>query len=211
MAYTFNCPSCNASLNYDGDDAPIVQCGYCDSAVIVPEKVRSRPSKPLLPRDWPPLFDKAFNIDDLSNLTDLATSLKAIKQLIHDGKEEEAAKIYRENFGVSAAEAKASVNSLAYGQSIVFSNLATFAERIVLSAALFPVVGGKGSSNSPGNTYSSQMTNMEWLDADNLEWLDPIYKPSQARGSFARKMVVILLLLISLSMIFVLVMIALMN
>jgi DNA-directed RNA polymerase subunit RPC12/RpoP len=46
MANKFTCPSCGASLDYDGGDDPVVRCIYCGSNVAVPPEILSpRPAQ----------------------------------------------------------------------------------------------------------------------------------------------------------------------
>ncbi len=118
MAQTFNCPSCNASLDYDGEDAPIVRCAFCNSAVILPENIRTRP----LPNNQVTNYDKSFKLD-LSDLNNQVLTLKTIKELIHEGRNAEARRLYQKKFDVSEIEAEAFINRLASGQSVDASHV----------------------------------------------------------------------------------------
>jgi hypothetical protein len=154
MVHTFHCPACNARLEYDGDDDPIVQCAYCNSAVIVPEEIRARRSTPSVDADFSPIFDHFFKLD-FSDLTNLASTLKTVKELIHDGREAEAIQLYQEKFQVSEAEAEQFVNALASGQSMVASNVFSLDMGQAASfSAMFPIAGGAASqvqiSTGPG-------------------------------------------------------------
>jgi DNA-directed RNA polymerase subunit RPC12/RpoP len=107
MAQVFNCPSCGASLDYEGDDDPVVRCPYCNSTVIVPECLLSQAHKQQPPARaaTTPLTASPLTID-LSGLTGNIAILKAVKQRVREGQESEAARLYQEAFGASAEEAE---------------------------------------------------------------------------------------------------------
>lgn len=139
MTQTFNCPSCGASLDYAGGDEPVVRCSYCDDLVIVPEGLRSE--RHAEPRQ--PVWTAAPLTIDLSGLTDKIASLKAIKQLVREGQEAEAARMYQDAFGSSVEEARAVVERLASGQGVVISS-ATFSTPVPVATSMpFQVVTGQ--------------------------------------------------------------------
>lgn len=43
MLDTFNCPNCGAPLDNHGSD-PVVRCPFCNSSVVVPKKLREKPT-----------------------------------------------------------------------------------------------------------------------------------------------------------------------
>jgi DNA-directed RNA polymerase subunit RPC12/RpoP len=121
MAKKFDCPSCGAGLDYDGDDDHIVRCAYCGSAIIVPAELRPRPPQsqsPVVTRNG-----RSLTID-LRGLPDMASKIRAVKQLLVDGQLPEAARVYQAGTGISAEESAAAVQRLAAGQSLVVDNAA---------------------------------------------------------------------------------------
>lgn len=147
MAQVFNCPSCGASLDYEGDDDPVVRCPYCNSTVIVPECLLSQAHKQQLPA-WTattPPTASPLTID-LSGLTGKIATLKAVKQRVRDGQESEATRLYQEAFGASAEEAAGVVSKLASGQSVVISSGVFSTPIPVVSSRQAQVVSGEQSA-----------------------------------------------------------------
>lgn len=93
------CPSCTASLEYDGRSESI-RCLYCATTIIVPDSMKTSSATSGVLGDEDPI--QAANIHE-------------ILRLVQDGKKIEAIKLYRETFGVSLAEAKEAVERLERG------------------------------------------------------------------------------------------------
>lgn len=104
MSEIFNCPSCSASLDYDGGDHATIRCSYCGNTVIVPETIRS----------------KAKNVSTLFTRTN---QLKEIVDLINAEKQTEAVELYSKTFTVSREEAHAAVSRLASGLSLAMNHI----------------------------------------------------------------------------------------
>ncbi len=104
MSQIFNCPSCSASLDYDGGDHATVRCDYCSNTVIVPESMRS----------------KAKNV---STLFTRSNQLKEIVDLINAGDHTEAVDLYARTFNVSHEDAHSAVNRLASGLSLAMNQI----------------------------------------------------------------------------------------
>jgi tetratricopeptide (TPR) repeat protein len=121
MAQKFDCPSCGAGLGYAGGDDPVVKCSYCGGTVVVPEDLRARPPAPEAPA-WTASFPGAPLAIDLSGISGKVATLKNVKQLVRDGRLEEAAQAYQQAFRASEAEARQVVTQLAAGQSVVISS-----------------------------------------------------------------------------------------
>ncbi|MCA9980319.1 MAG: ribosomal protein L7/L12, partial [Anaerolineales bacterium] len=96
LPQAFKCPSCSASLDYDGT-AEVVTCDYCGTTVLVPDKWRREPSR------------VDYSQSDAGNIHE-------ILELTHAGRKIEAIKLYRETFGVGLKEAKDAVEQLERGQ-----------------------------------------------------------------------------------------------
>lgn len=86
---TLTCPSCGAPLDFDGRSA-IVQCKFCKTSVLLPGAQQEQEAAA-------PAF------------------LEEIRRLVQGGDKVEAARRYRERFGVGLKEAKDAVESLASG------------------------------------------------------------------------------------------------
>lgn len=110
MAQTFKCPSCNASLDYDGFSA-IIRCSFCNSSVIVPESLRGLSGSARVTAGV-----------DLNQATALAEIVRLAKQ---PNTKIAAIKLYRETFDVSLAEAKEAVDLLAAGKSVAITHVTT--------------------------------------------------------------------------------------
>jgi len=101
MSEVFSCPNCTANLEYDGGDHLTVQCPYCGSSVIVPEKLRPQVHR----QSFAPLLAQGQH-------------LQRIIALINDEKKIEAIKLYRETYGVGLKEAKEAVERLSVGRRV---------------------------------------------------------------------------------------------
>jgi len=106
----FQCPSCGASLSYEGGPEPNVTCQFCGSNVIVPEELRAPAAPPSIPFAPAP---------DLSGLS--LDKLAELKQLVHSGQKIEAIKLYRQMFDVGLKEAKDAVEKLEAGEPLVLT------------------------------------------------------------------------------------------
>jgi len=118
MARTFRCPSCGASLDYDGDDDLAVTCAYCSSTVLVPEELR--PDRQTAPTSIPP-FGAPMTLN-LGGLTGTIATLKSVRDLARSGRQEEAAVLFSDAFGIGRQEADALVARLASGEGVAVSN-----------------------------------------------------------------------------------------
>ena len=108
----FQCPSCGASLSYEGGPEPTITCQFCGSNVIVPEELRLRAAPPSAPFAPAP---------DLSGLP--LDKLAELKRLARSGQKIEAIKLYRELFDVGLKEAKDAVEKLEAGEPLVVTSV----------------------------------------------------------------------------------------
>jgi hypothetical protein len=122
MVQTFNCPSCGASLDYEGSE-PVVQCAYCGSAAIVPETLRSEAPGVERPTGVGQVQTGEPIQVQLGDLAGAIANLKTVKRLVAEGRDGEAAQLYRETVGTTRQEAEEAVRRLASGQSVVLSSL----------------------------------------------------------------------------------------
>lgn len=105
MTKSFNCASCSAPLEFDGE--MLQKCEHCGSTVIAPSELFYSMSRtPFV---------------DMSALKGRALKIAEIRQLIHDGKKIEAIKVFREAFGTGLKEAKDAVEAIERGESIDIS------------------------------------------------------------------------------------------
>jgi len=108
----FQCPSCGASLSYEGGPELTITCQFCGSNVIVPEELRAQTAPPSAASAPAP---------DLSGL-DL-DKLAELKRLAHSGQKIEAIKLYRQIFDVGLKEAKEAVEKLEAGEPLVVTSV----------------------------------------------------------------------------------------
>lgn len=118
MTLTFNCPSCNAPLDTDGNEVTI-RCPYCNNSVIVPEELRSNLTQPSETEG--PSYQVLHAEMDLGTLVGQATQFKEVVELARQGKKIEAIKRYRQLTGLGLRESKDAIDSLTAGQSITIS------------------------------------------------------------------------------------------
>jgi len=76
----FQCPSCGASLSYEGGSKPNVTCQYCGSDVIVPEELRAQAAPPSIPFVPAPGLS-GLSLDKLAELKRLARSGQKIQAI----------------------------------------------------------------------------------------------------------------------------------
>lgn len=107
---TFNCPSCSAPLDAEGD-APTMRCPFCNNTLIVPEQLRTAKDAP------DPAAAAGVNMD-LGALLGQAAHLKEIARLVRSGDKIQGIKLYRETFAVGLAEAKDAVERVAEGKPV---------------------------------------------------------------------------------------------
>jgi len=117
MPETFNCPNCGAPLDYKGSD-PIIRCPYCNSSVVVPENLRSRPSFSQQPHNF-----TLSGVGDMGGLINQARRFKEVKDLAQAGNMDEAVRIYSEITGQDAENSRTAVQNLANGQPITLSGM----------------------------------------------------------------------------------------
>lgn len=90
MTQSFECPNCQATLDYDSRSNPVtVRCSFCNSTVIVPESLRPRSG----PRNQ-------------------QSTLAEIVEMVQNGRKIEAIKLFCETFGVGLKEAKDVVDAI---------------------------------------------------------------------------------------------------
>lgn len=112
MTHLFQCPSCNAPLEYDGVKS-LVGCPYCGNNVIVPETLR--------PRQEEAQRSSASEDEGMSApypKRDIAHILQTVQQMAHGGQKVQAIRLFRDAFGTTLEEARRAVNTLAAGNTI---------------------------------------------------------------------------------------------
>jgi len=108
----FHCPSCGASLSYEGGPEPTIACQFCGSSVIVPEELR------------PPAVSSSDTFAPAPDLSGLSLDkLAELKRLARSGQKIEAIKLYREMFDVGLKEAKDAVEKLEAGGPVVLTSV----------------------------------------------------------------------------------------
>lgn len=101
MTQTFECPNCQATLDFDPQSNPVtVRCSFCNSTVIVPESLRPRSGPQSGPRNQ-------------------QATLTEIVELVQNGRKIEAIKLFRETFNVGLKEAKDVVDAIERHEDIL--------------------------------------------------------------------------------------------
>jgi ribosomal protein L7/L12 len=118
MTQPFNCPSCGAPLDIDGDTDPVVRCPYCKGTVVVPQEIMQM-TKGVAAGHPVSLIDA----DPSEDLKDQAAIWQKIISLAQSGKKIEAIALFRQLTGVSLADAKRSVEAIQVGQALNLSDL----------------------------------------------------------------------------------------
>lgn len=108
----FQCPSCGASLSYEGGPESTITCQFCGVNLIVPEELRPRTAMPSTPFASAP---------DLSGLS--LDKVAELKRLARSGQKIEAIKRYRQIFDVRLKEAKDAVERLEAGEQLVVTSV----------------------------------------------------------------------------------------
>ena len=116
MIQVFKCPSCGATLSYEGGDEASIKCQFCGSTVIVPAELRAKPEpiKPAREAASP-------TVGDISNLP--LEKLAEVKALVNAGNKIEAIKVLREATGLGLKEAKDGVEALERGEPLGLSSM----------------------------------------------------------------------------------------
>jgi ribosomal protein L7/L12 len=120
----FRCPSCGASLSYEGGPEINITCQFCGSNVVVPQELRSRAAPP---QAMPPLVPGGDSAGSFSGAAGNAADIKqagmeAVEELARAGKKIEAIKVYRMMTGVGLKEAKDAVEALEAGGELPLSS-----------------------------------------------------------------------------------------
>ena len=115
MSQSFQCPNCNAPLDFTPGAGPVVTCPYCRSKVFLPTELRSDS------------MNGPFSLADLLQ-PDQVVKLGEIKSLVAQGNKIEAIKLYREVFDTSLTKAKEAVEQLAEGKAITFTQVSVLPE-----------------------------------------------------------------------------------
>jgi LSD1 subclass zinc finger protein len=118
MSQTFNCPNCNAPLDYERAGALTVRCPYCNSSVVVPEALRSVSRAAAHEDPWQ-RAQASMGLPDVGQLA----KLKEIGDLVRSGNKIGAIKIFRETFDVGLKEAKDAVEALERGEPVTLTHV----------------------------------------------------------------------------------------
>ncbi len=102
----FKCPTCGAPLEPQGDAASM-KCGFCGSTVVVPESLRTPPPQPASP--FPQYNFGPINMNAMFNQ---AQQMPIVYTMAHQGRFEEAAKLYAQLTGLSFEDAMKAVKGM---------------------------------------------------------------------------------------------------
>ena len=119
MLQSFECPNCQANLNYDASNPSVtVSCSYCNSTVIVPDSLRQQTGRGM-PQEQ---------------------NLAQIAQLVQNGRKIEAIKLFRETFNVGLKEAKDIVDAIERHEDIHLGGTNFHTELVSISTYTPPTV-----------------------------------------------------------------------
>lgn len=129
MLQSFECPNCQASLDYDAG-APLltVRCSYCSSTVIVPDNLRS---------------SRQHNQQSSEVLTEVV-------RLVGNGRKIEAIKLVREAFDVGLKEAKDLVDAIERHEDLHLGGTSFHTEAVTIDLTHLPTVQTSGSARGCG-------------------------------------------------------------
>lgn len=116
MVESFECPNCQATLDYDARSTAVtVRCAYCGSTVIVPDSLRAQhqhhPSK------------------------QSSEALAEIVKLVQNGRKIEAIKLFRDTFNVGLKEAKEVVDAIARHEDIHLGGTTFHTESVITTTS----------------------------------------------------------------------------
>jgi ribosomal protein L7/L12 len=125
----FACPSCGASLTYEGGPEVTVECQFCGHRAPVPAELRARaevtpPAAPMAPMTPPPVpagspLEAMVSSMMSSALGVSLDQLKELRQLAQAGEKEQAVLHFRQLFPhVSLEQAQDAVEKMASGQPV---------------------------------------------------------------------------------------------
>ena len=129
MQQSFECPNCQASLDYDAESQALtVRCAYCSSTVIVPDNLR--------------------NTRQQSQQS--SEVLTEVVQLVGNGRKIEAIKRVRENFNVGLKEAKELVDAIERHEDLHLGGTNFHTEAVTIDLTNLPNVQTSGSARGCG-------------------------------------------------------------
>mgnify|MGYP002622328131 CR=1 FL=1 len=113
MLQSFECPNCQATLDYDANtNALTVRCAYCGSTVIVPDSLRR----------------------ERGSGSGQEQMLAEVVQLVQNGRKIEAIKRFRETFNVGLKEAKDVVEAIERHEDIHLGGTSFHTESVSISS-----------------------------------------------------------------------------
>lgn len=117
MSQSFQCPNCNAPLDFTAGVGPVVSCSYCRSKVFLPGELQT---------------DGINSQNAEANLLqpDQVAKLGEIMNLVAQGNKIEAIKLYREVFDTNLTKAKEAVEQLTEGKVITKVSIVSEGETI---------------------------------------------------------------------------------
>jgi len=102
MSNTFQCPNCGAPLDTPRDQSATTRCQFCNTSVIVPPELRSQAGR----------IVAAVSDDSPDSMEDMVESISDITRLAQSGSQEEAVRLFRDEFGVGQTDAEQAVEGI---------------------------------------------------------------------------------------------------
>lgn len=118
MPKTFQCPNCGAPVDLDANADPVIPCPYCQSAIIVPQDLRTRSAQAEGESStsfFPEMAGDFFQLENLARLREMA-------DLARGGEIEKAAAVYAEIFSVGSDDARQAVQRLSEGKPVAIAH-----------------------------------------------------------------------------------------
>ncbi len=124
MPKTFQCPNCGAPVDLDASSDPVIPCPYCQTAIIVPEDLRTRPPRateePFAVVQGAQTANFNETAEDFFQLENLGR-LREMADLARRGEIEKAAAIYADIFGTGRDVARLAIQRLSEGKPIAIA------------------------------------------------------------------------------------------
>ena len=146
MAQTFNCPSCGAPLETDGNEATI-HCEYCGESVIVPSELRTSSQNQQQPGNIPMQPQQPVSPGNIPGKLDVSL-VRQMMMAIRSGQTADAVRIFQNGTGTSPEMASQTIDTIA--QQIAISNRILPGELAALMMGAYQARGQRNySASSP--------------------------------------------------------------
>jgi len=113
MKKDFNCPSCNAPMNFDGGESIFQTCQTCNAPIVVPSDIFYPKDKQILSENFATLAnDIAVDPEQVTNELTPGSKPPLEKELINREAKIEKFEVYQEKIGTSPVAVKEAFDEL---------------------------------------------------------------------------------------------------